>query len=108
MEASLRNLENQVGQLASNLSRRPQEGFPSNTEKNPREEINIVKLRNGKELEKVEKEPRKVVDKGKKAVEETPKIDKPKSSKEAPKASEALKVSAYKPRVPFPARLKQQ
>ena len=37
MEASLRNLENQVGQLANYLSRRPQDGFLSNTEKNPRE-----------------------------------------------------------------------
>ena len=55
MEASLRNLENQVGQLANNLSRRPQGGLPSNTEKNPREEVNAVTLRSGKELEEVEK-----------------------------------------------------
>ena len=73
MEASLRNLENQVGQLASILSKRPQGGLPSNTEKNLREKVNVVTLRNGKELEKVEKEPRKVVDKGKKAMEETQK-----------------------------------
>ena len=65
MEASLRNLENQVGQLANNLSRRPQGGLPSNIEKNPREEVNAITLRNGKELDEVEKEPRKVVDKGK-------------------------------------------
>ena len=50
--------------MANNLSRRPQGGLPSNTEKNPREEVNAVTLRSGKELE-VEKEPRKVVDKGK-------------------------------------------
>ena len=65
MEVSLRNLENQVGQLASNISKRPRGGLSSNIEKNPREEINVVTLRNGKELEEVEKEPRKVVDKGK-------------------------------------------
>ena len=58
MEASLRNLENQVGQLASNLSRRLHGTLPSNTEKNPREEVNTVTLRNGRELEEVEKELR--------------------------------------------------
>ena len=49
-----------------------------------------------------------MVDKGKKIVEETLKIDKSELSREAPKASEAPKVSAYKPKVPFLARLKQQ
>ena len=102
MEASLRNLENQVGQLASNLSRRPQGGLPSNTEKNPRKEINAVTLRNGRKLEKVVKEPRKKVEMDKKVVEEVLEIDESKSSKEAPK------VSAYKLKVPFPARLKHQ
>ena len=101
MEAFLRNLENQVGQLANNLSRRPQGGLPSNTEKNHKEEVNAVTLKNGKELDEVEKEPRKVIDKGKKVMEETPKEDDTESSKPAPE------VKAYKPKVPFPARLKQ-
>ena len=87
--------------MASNLSRKPQGGLPSNTEKNPREEVNVVTLRNGKEFEEVEKEPTKMVDKGKKAVEETPKEDDIESSKPAPE------VKAYKPKVPFPARLQQ-
>ena len=58
-------------------------------------------MRSGKELEEVEKEPRKVVDKGKQVVEENPKEDDTESSKPA------LKVKAYKPTVPFLARLKQ-
>ena len=58
-------------------------------------------MRSGKELEEVEKEPRKVVDKGKKVVEETPKVDESESSKPI------LKVKAYKLKVSFPARLKQ-
>ena len=99
MEASLRNLENQVGQLANNLSRRPQGSLSSNTKKNSREEVNAVTLRNGKELDEVEKEPRKVVDKGKKVMEETPKENDTESSKPAPE------VKAYKPKVPFPADL---
>ena len=100
MEASLRNLENQVGQFANNLSRRPQGGLPSNTKKNPRKEVNAVTLRSGEELDEVEKEPRKLVDKGKNAVEETPKEDDTESSKPAPE------VKAYKPKVPFLVRLK--
>ena len=71
----------------------------SNTEKNPREEVNPVTLRNGRELEEVEKEPRKVVEKEKKDVDETSKLDESESSKPAPK------VKAYKSKVPFPTRL---
>ena len=55
MKASLKNLENQVGQLASNLFRRSQGGLPSNIEKNLREKVNAVILRNGKKLEKYKK-----------------------------------------------------
>ena len=70
MEASLRNLEIQVGQLAHQLSGRTYGNLPSNTERNPREEVNAITLRNGKELEEVEKEPRERVKKDKKAMDE--------------------------------------
>ncbi|XP_062118923.1 uncharacterized protein LOC133832623 [Humulus lupulus] len=53
--ASLRNLENQVGQLANELKNRPHGTLPSDTE-NPRsmgkEHCKAVTLRSGKELEK--------------------------------------------------------
>ena len=61
MEASLKNLENQVGQLASNLSRRPQVSLPGNTKKNPKEEVNAITLKNRRERKEVDKEPRKKV-----------------------------------------------
>ena len=82
--------------------------MPSNIEKNPRKEINAITLRNGKELEEVVKEPRKKVEKDKKVVEKVLETDESDSSKEAPTVREAPNVSAYKPKVPFPARLKQQ
>ena len=72
MEAYLRNLETQVGQLAHQLSGRTYGNLPSNTERNPREEVNAITLRNGRELEEVEKEPRERVKKDKKVVDETP------------------------------------
>ena len=52
-QASMRNLETQIGQIASALSNRPQGGLPSDTQ-NPREEgkkCKVITLRSGKELE---------------------------------------------------------
>ena len=60
-----------MGKLANNLSRRPQGGLPSNTEKNLREEVNAVTLKSGKELDEEEKELRKVVNKGKRLWKKT-------------------------------------
>ncbi|KAJ4717074.1 Retrotransposon gag protein [Melia azedarach] len=49
--ASIRNLEVQVGQLASMMTERQQGSLPSNTETNPREHVNAITLRSGKKLE---------------------------------------------------------
>ena len=43
-EVALKNLENQVGQLASLLSERSQGSLPSNTEKNPKEDLHPPKI----------------------------------------------------------------
>ena len=107
MEASLRNLETQVGQLAHQLSGRTYGNLPSNTERNPREEVNAIILRNGRELKEVKKEPRERVKKDKKIVDETPKSDEVESSKFVPTVKFAPEVKAYKPKVLFPARLVQ-
>ena len=98
-EALLKNLENQVGQLASFLFERSQGFLPSNTEKNPKEEAKAITLRNGRELEEVEK---KKVNKGKGESKKSPEIE----------VSQPSKVTneekMYKTRVPYPLRLKQQ
>nr|XP_016465147.1 PREDICTED: uncharacterized protein LOC107788018 [Nicotiana tabacum] len=49
--AAIRNLERQVGQIASLLSKRSPGTIPVNTEKNPKETINAVSLRNDKVLQ---------------------------------------------------------
>ena len=41
----------QVGQMAKMISGRPQGSFSSNTKTNPREQINAIMLRSGKEVE---------------------------------------------------------
>ena len=49
-EASIRNLENQVGQIAKQLAEKPQGSFPSDTETNPKEHCKAITLRSGKTI----------------------------------------------------------
>ncbi|XP_070054930.1 uncharacterized protein [Nicotiana tomentosiformis] len=53
LRTDFRNLERQMGQLATNQNTRPAGALPSDTEKNP--QVNTVTLRNGRELEEVPK-----------------------------------------------------
>ena len=53
--ASLKNHEIQVGQLAQTLQIQLREAFPSDTKKNPKDCMAIT-LRSGKELEKKEED----------------------------------------------------
>lgn len=50
-DATIRNLERQIGQLASMISERPHGSLSSNTETNPKEQVQAITLRRGKELE---------------------------------------------------------
>lgn len=63
--ASLRNLENQVGQLANELRTRPHGALPSDTE-NPKrdgkEHCKAIALKNGKELEMPMSKPKQVAE----------------------------------------------
>ena len=47
--ASLKNLEVQVGQLALNMQNQTRDSFPSDTKKNPKDFMEIT-LRSGREL----------------------------------------------------------
>ena len=53
--ASLKNLETQIGQLALTLQNQMKDAFPSDTKKNPKDCM-AVQLRSGKELEKEKSE----------------------------------------------------
>ena len=48
--ATLKNLETQIGQLALNLQNQMKDAFPSDTKKNPKDCMD-VQLRSGKDLE---------------------------------------------------------
>ena len=53
--ASLKNLETQIGQLTLTLQNQIKDAFPSDTKKNPKDSM-AVQLRSGKELEKEKSE----------------------------------------------------
>ena len=50
-QASLQNLENQVGRTARTLSERPQVSLLSNAATNPHEYVKSITLRSGLEVE---------------------------------------------------------
>ena len=58
--ASLKNLETQVGQLALNMQNQYSD-FPSYTNKNPKDCMEIT-LRSGRELENIEEENKKIIE----------------------------------------------
>ncbi|XP_019258168.1 PREDICTED: uncharacterized protein LOC109236441 [Nicotiana attenuata] len=61
LATTVRNLERQMGQLASAQNNRPAGALPSDTEANPRAALNAVSLRNGRQLEEVQSKKRKQV-----------------------------------------------
>ena len=48
--ASLKNLEIQIGQLAQAVQKEPKDSFPSDTKKNPKDCLEVI-LRSGRELD---------------------------------------------------------
>src|SRR5436189_6243701 len=49
--AAIKNIEMQLGQIHNTLFQRPQGAFPSDMEKNRREQANAITLRSGKQYE---------------------------------------------------------
>jgi hypothetical protein len=105
--AQIRNLENQLGQIANALSNRPQGSLPSDTEKNPRNDGNehckAITLRSGKELTSD-------VNKQQKSRGEENPIDelKEKKNEEIVENKKEEKQNTVIPSVPFPQRLQKQ
>ncbi|XP_070034807.1 uncharacterized protein [Nicotiana tomentosiformis] len=99
LRMDFRNLQRQMGQLASNQNTRPPGARPSDIEKNP--QVNAVTLRNARELEEV---PKKRKDK---LVPEGELI--PKTTHESKKDDASSKpVEAVRPPQPFPQILQKK
>ncbi|GKV49749.1 hypothetical protein SLEP1_g56483 [Rubroshorea leprosula] len=97
-DAAIRNIETQLGQIADMVSRRVQGGLPSNSEKNPREQLKAITLRSGKELKEVGQSDGKEegVEAGESNHEEEPK-----------RLFHDSNVKPYKLKIPFPQRFLQ-
>ena len=94
--ATLKNLETQVGQLALTLQRQKKDAFPSDTKKNPKDCM-AVQLRSGKELEMMKEKNDSSTEKGS-----------PEKEKELEKKKEGVDrkdIQGSKPAVPFPQRM---
>ena len=100
-EASIHNLEKQIGQLAKMMSERPPGSLPSSTENNPKEQAKAITLRSGKELQAdKEDEQLRVGPSSQEKDKGEP------ESKDAERRTPPV-VKEYVPRVPYPARLNQ-
>ncbi|PPS19543.1 hypothetical protein GOBAR_AA01030 [Gossypium barbadense] len=58
-QASIQGLETQIGQLSKLISERPQGSLPSNTEPNPRKQLNAINIQDDERV--VEPEPRQEI-----------------------------------------------
>jgi hypothetical protein len=106
--ASIRNLEVQIGQLSNLINTRPQGALPSQTEINPREQVQAVTLRSGKELiEPMKKEPTQAESKEEKGSS---------TRQQALPSAEKVKTTSklfpenpppYVPPLPFPQRFQK-
>ncbi|KAL4344546.1 hypothetical protein AHAS_Ahas11G0189200 [Arachis hypogaea] len=89
-EASLRNLERQIGQPSKQPVERPSNTFPSDTILNPKEEGKAIQLRSGKTLENDNKVANKEGTKDEEHDKEDPKKDEElQASKKSKQVSEA-------------------
>ena len=96
--ASLKNLETQVGQLALTLQSQKKDAFPSDTKKNPKDCM-AVQLRSGKELEKMKEKN----DSNKE--EESP--EKEEALEKKKEGVDRKDIKGSRPAVPFPQRLQK-
>ncbi|XP_027362486.1 uncharacterized protein LOC113870087 [Abrus precatorius] len=94
-QASIHNLEIQLGQISRLLSERPQGSLPDNTETNRREQVNAVTLRSGRTLQ----------EKGKQETEKDAVEEEDKCQEEAVEKPPVVKE--FIPPLPYPARLKK-
>ena len=104
--ASLKNLETQIGKLALTLQNQIKDAFPSDTKKNPKDCM-AVELRRGKELEK-EKSEKDESNKGEEILEnaESPEKERKKEQQQQEEKSKK-KTQNSMPAVPFPQRLQK-
>ncbi|XP_024024429.1 uncharacterized protein LOC112092450 [Morus notabilis] len=114
-EASIQNLKVQIGQLANLVSRRTQGSLPSNTEKNPKEQVKAMALRSGKQLDEPTtkvtesniQEDSTIIEEKEETTTQEERLNLNKKSKEKGVKNSDLTSEKYMPHLPYPQRLKQ-
>src|SRR3954471_7986378 len=113
-EASIKNIETQIGQLTSLLTARTQGALPSDTEKNPREHVNAITLRSGTRYDEPPMKTSTEVAKEREIPPAEKEVnDKVNEQEEKEKERKRVEegVQKYKEKydcIPFPSRLKKQ
>ena len=109
--ASLKNLEIQIGQLAQAVQKEPKDSFPSDTRKNPKDCMAVI-LKSGRALDERRVEKRDTEEKKQEEFGEelehhsSETTEKEKTTEMHPKQQgKKEEVKAYNPLVPFPQRL---
>ncbi|XP_019252899.1 PREDICTED: uncharacterized protein LOC109231714 [Nicotiana attenuata] len=105
----MRNLERQMGHLASAQNTRPVGALPNDTEANPKASLNAVSLRNGRQLEEVQSKKRKQVnfDEMPATIESTSEKSKESEKPTGEAVAEQPPPLAARPPPPFPQRLQK-
>ena len=112
--SSIYNLEVQMGQLANSLTTRNQGALPSNTEKNPKEQVKAITLRSGTEIQtpKATMEYKERKNKGEEQQDdqkaETPKEPEVKEENNEKAKPTSPPIKPYEPPVLYPQRLKKK
>nr|XP_025677593.1 probable basic-leucine zipper transcription factor N [Arachis hypogaea] len=114
-EASLRNLERQIGQLSKQPTERPNNAFPSDTIPNSKKECKAIQLRSRRTLENDKVSNKKEVaaeekdqEKSKKKEEEPQASRKGKQVMEEPPQEQRKVVKSYTHPLPYPQRLQKE
>ncbi|KAI3740492.1 hypothetical protein L2E82_30941 [Cichorium intybus] len=102
-QASILNIETQIGQIARVLHERFPGTLPSNTEQNPNAQVNAITTRSGKISE-----PLILINTNSSSkTQESEKLPE-KNKEEAEERPPPTPVKSYKPPVPYPQRLKKE
>ncbi|XP_057719856.1 uncharacterized protein LOC130934286 [Arachis stenosperma] len=115
-EASLRNMERQIGQLSKQTAaERPTNSLPSDTIPNPKEEYKSIQLRSRRTLENEKANSKKEEEVEEKDQEHSKKKeDEPQASKKGKQVKEEQSqldkkvVKPYTPPLPYPQRLQRE
>ncbi|XP_052176597.1 uncharacterized protein LOC127790905 [Diospyros lotus] len=105
-DATIKNIENQIGQLAKILTERQPGTWPSNTEVNPNEQVNAITTKSGVPLPEIHVKRPGVVKENGIVQETTNQLEMPEVVAKQEKVI-PLPVKPYVPPIPFPQRLRK-